>query len=315
MKTGKKILAYLAWFLMPLVLFIVLLFAVPLNKQFAYHFIRNDCSNRGSWIHDRVFVNPAPINIAFIGSSHTKSAIKETVLEESLHKGGLTLQAANLGYCRFGRNMDYAIVKDLFKHKKPKILVVEFRVEEERLSHLDYPYIADAGDVLAPVMLFNQDYFKDVYEAGLVRLQYFKQRLLHTLPRMDIDTALHSFTVSNDVVDPGTLRAVKAEKATHHYVPTELENFVNNRYPQQYIKKIKHLADANGCKLYWVFLPSYGDVVPRGLFDYYQQYGTVLLPPAYIFSNLHNWHDDSHLNNFGAIEFSNWMAGELIKRK
>lgn len=311
MKPAKKFLLYLSFFLVPAVLFVVLLFAIPLNKRYAYHFIQNDCADRGSWIHDRIFSNPTPVDIAFIGSSHTKSAIKETVLEDKLQQEGLPMHAANLGYCRFGRNMNYVIIKDLLKHKKVKYLVLEFRVEEERLSHLDFPYVADARDVLAPVFFFDQHYFSDIYEAGIVRFEYFKHKLLHTLPPIVTDTASHSFTVSDQVADSNELFNVKREKATHTYVPTKLENWVNNRFPEQYIQKILTLAHNNGCRVFWVFLPSYGDMQPPHLFDRYKPYGTVLIPPDSIYNNPHNWHDDSHLNDYGAIQFSAWMAQAL----
>ena len=79
----KQILLKIALFFSLIMIPIVALFLTPYSKEFAYHYIENDCYNHGAWIFDRITKNKTPIDIAFIGSSHTIHAFQEKKMEDN----------------------------------------------------------------------------------------------------------------------------------------------------------------------------------------------------------------------------------------
>ncbi|MBA3828673.1 MAG: hypothetical protein H0X33_07035 [Taibaiella sp.] len=324
METKKKILKTLGLFLFPLILFIVVLFCLPFNKQYAYHFLKNECNEKGAWIHDRIFINPDPVDIAFIGSSRIKASIIEEVLEDSLphlysnmlaHDSTRSVFVGNFGYCRWGRNMDYAIIKDIFKRKHPGYIIVELHEEEERLSHIDFAYMADAEDVVMPVPFFNQNIFQDYYHALLIRFDILKHRWLYPADTFKVNNDDHSFPVfgsSEQRASVDELNALKKKKEAGGYVSGPFENWINNRYPLIYLKKIADLARSHHCKLFFLYLPEFGATpIAKNAFDYCKNYGPVWIPPDTLLTNIANYRDAGHFNNSGGLMLSAWLANQL----
>ena len=167
----KQILLKIALFFSLMMIPIVALFITPYSKEFAYHYIENDCYNHGAWIYDRITKNQASIDVAFIGSSHTIHAFQEEKMEVIL---GSNYHLTNLGYCRYGRNLQYSLLKLLLQHKSPKLIVLEVSEDEEKNSHDIFPYIAKTCDLLFTPTLINRDYLSDLYYGASARLECFK---------------------------------------------------------------------------------------------------------------------------------------------
>ena len=88
-------------FLLPLLLLGVWIAVRPLDKHFAFRYIKGDCLGHGRWIHDRIVENPLPIDVAFVGTSRTVRAVDDTQIERRLRDAyDLPLHVANFGYCR-----------------------------------------------------------------------------------------------------------------------------------------------------------------------------------------------------------------------
>ena len=101
---------------------LVVLFYLNYDKAFAWNFIEGDCGGHGNWVWNRIYNNPKTIDVAFIGSSVIIAGINDQVVEDSFRRQtDLDLNFANLGYCRFGRNLSYAILKELFGQRNVKL--------------------------------------------------------------------------------------------------------------------------------------------------------------------------------------------------
>ena len=312
MSDTRKIIIRLGGFLLPLLIGIVALFMAPLDKQYAYHFLKNECDDKGAWIYDRIFQNPAPVDVAFIGSSRTKAAVIEDTLEAAFSRYNKIVSVANMGYCRWGRNLDYALVKDLFKNRQPKYIVLEVHEEEERLSHIDFAYMADARDVLMPEMLFNQEIVTDVFHGLIIRFDVWKHRLIYA-PAFGYDSLRHSYQAhgySTEVFDAAALAAVKKERQHPKYISGDFENSINNKYPRAYLRRIVSLAHEHHCAVLFLYLPGYGSLPPAEL-DYYRHFGIVFVPPARILDSIANWRDPDHLNSNGSKLLSAWLAAQM----
>ena len=299
-------------FLLPILGVILLLFILPLDKSFAYHYIQQDCAGHGKWIYSRIFSNPKPVDIAFIGSSRTIHGVMDEVVEKTLPDSATYV--LTLGYCRLGRSMSYALFKDLLKHKQPKVLVLEVREDEDHFSHPMFPYIADAKDVVFPTIFFNRDLFSDLYLNLETRYEYQKRSILGRLPKTyPPNNNNYGYGPSDLQADEGILKQKKADRKARaqQKLKAKGRNF-HMRYPRSYLKKIVGLAHEHDIALYFLYLPEYGWPLSTPFeLKTYQQYGKVLLPPTEIFTATDHWMDDGHLNDKGARALSEWLGMQL----
>lgn len=299
-------------FLLPILGSIIVLFILPLDKSFVYHYIQQDCAGHGTWIHHRIFKNTKPVDVAFIGSSRSIHSIMDEVVEKEL--GDTSLHVATLGYCRLGRNMSYLLLKDLLRHKQPKMLVLEVREDEDHFSHPMFPYLAETKDVLFPTLLFNRDILSDLYLNLETRFEYKKQRLLGQIPTAyPQQNREYGYGPSDLQAEAGLLEAKKQERQlrAERKLKAKGRNF-HMRFPRSYLHKINQLVKENDIELYFLYLPEYGWPLDTPFeLNTYQQYGRVLLPPEEIFTNATHWMDDGHLNDQGALELSKWVSTQL----
>ena len=105
-----------------LVLFITIL-QWPISKERMYKRLQNDCYGYAGWIYDRIYTNPNPVDIAFVGSSHTINGVDDKLINSKIQGK----QVTNFGYCRPGRNLDYLMVRDLIEKKHPELIILEMR--------------------------------------------------------------------------------------------------------------------------------------------------------------------------------------------
>jgi len=291
-------------FLLPLILVVAL---IPVDKRLNFVGLKEDCFYHGVWLYDRIHLNPDPVDIAFLGSSHTVNSINDTLIMRTC--GDTSLHIVNLGYCRYGVNLYYAILKEVVRMKRPKMLFIEVREDENRYSHPVFPYIADPVDVITESPFFNQDLFSDYadfyeYRIKLLKNQYFRQDTL-----VPVKTDDYGFASSPDTANPSSLAGImeKSRKAKRE------ENLFMRRiemaFPRHYLGKIAALCNAAGIRLMFIYLPQYGNsgVIPKEL-SIYRGFGKVLIPPDTIFEDPDNWFDENHLNQSGANKLSEWIG-------
>lgn len=311
----NKFLRKLILFLSPGLVFVVVLFAMPLDKRFAYHFIKNDCEDHAAWMYDRMVYNKTPMDVVILGTSQTRDAVMDSIVEERLQQLGTNKHIVNFGYCRFGRNFQYSVIKDLLKHKNVDEIILEVGSGEERLSHVDFPYVADSRDVLFPVVVFNQKMFGDIFKALGMRFELFKAYVLGRIPEYDIHQGGYGCTPCGGVAEEQVLADAKRSVDSPRYKSSDMEKWFNQLYPLAYLEKIVALAKEHHCRVSFLYLPSYGNPAKPKSYDLYRSYGDVYLPPMEILTYKPFWSDHAHLNSDGALKFSEWLSGELAMRR
>ncbi len=305
----KRVLLKIGIFFSILAVPLATLFILPHSGEFAYHYIENDCYNHGSWIYSRLKNNPAPINIAFIGSSHSIHAFQEQKIEATLK---MKNHVANLGYCRYGRDMEYILLKLLLRHKNPELVIIEVHEDEEKNSHEIFPYLAETKDLLMPPAIFHRDYLSHLITGASVRLEGFKAKYLFRSVYPEAQREMYGYAASDRI-------ASEAEMNENKIAWQKRKNFnwaedIQLKYPLGYLEKMAgELADRN-IPFAFVYLPESGSELnePKHV-NYYKKFAPVLIPPTYIFEDRNNWMDASHLNDKGSAELSTWMAGEIDK--
>lgn len=306
----KRPLLKLTLFFILLLIPVVILFNAPYEEEFAYHFIEGDCYNHGAWIFDRICLNPTPIDIAFIGSSHTIHSFQEKKMEDLLSTND---HITNLGYCRAGRNFEYSLLKMLLKYKRPKMVVIEVNEDEAKISHEIFAYIATASDVLGTPTLINKDYFKDVYHAVMARLEYFRAKYIFKRATAEPNTELYGYgnAVNKVTSEEWEQNANAWNRRLNRHAYPQIEK-LQVKYSFGYLSKMIKILNEKNIPIVFVYLPESGSRLKSPKYaSYYQNEGPLLIPPTTIFDNQDNWMDATHLNDQGSAILSEWMTQML----
>lgn len=290
------------FFLLPLLTALIIL---PVNERLKFQGLKEDCSNHGIWIYDRIYNNPDPIDIAFIGSSHTFNDINDKLITDNISKK----KVVNLGYCRLGRNFSYALSKVLIGQRKVISLVIEVREDEDRYSHPIFPYIANTRDVVLPNPFFNRDIISDMWTHFAYKIELTQELLYQQEVEMPIQINDYGHGTSKDTVSVEFLEEVKVRRTKYKKPIPKLIRDFHEKFARVYLKKISKLCIENNVNLYFVYLPAYGSGVNKPKeYDTYSKYGDVLIPPMEIFEDKSHWCDENHLNEAGAKELSLWLS-------
>lgn len=296
-------------FLLPVMLLLVIL---PVDQRIKYDGLKGDCASHGSWIYKRLYKNPNPVDIAFIGSSHTISGIDDRLINDQL--ADQDLHILNLGYCRLGRNMSYTLLQELLKKKKPKHIFLEVREDEDRYSHPIFPYLADTKEILLPQLWFNRDILADLsahftYKVELAQDYFYKSASSFKSPKGD-----YGFGTTDDSLTVEEVRIFQKDKARQQIQSENLERQFYMQFPRSYLQRINDLCQENSIQLHFLYLPSFGSALEKPYeFRTYEQLGLLYLPPKEIFENPNHWHDRDHLNPAGAKRLSLWLSEKIKK--
>ena len=299
----KQFVKHTVLFMAPILLLMVLL---PWNKRLRYQELKHDCLNHGIWMHDRIHENETPIDILFIGSSHTINGVNDSLIEKRLHD---QYHVASMGYCRLGRNLTLTLLKEVLTEKSPSSLVIEVRGDEDRYSHPVYPHLATTSDVLTPPLWVNRDALADVGTHFTYKLELWQDDLYNNVRAAKIESRNYGFLDLDGNAPDTTLVLSKMTKVENPY------RNLHMAYPRAYLNRIKDYCDEHNMALYFLYMPSYrGHQQPPKELDTYKRLGTVLLPDSTIYSNKTNWYDPDHLNIPGANALSIWVAEQLARQ-
>lgn len=311
----KKLAKNIILFFFPFLIGIAILFYIPVNKKFSYNFVKGECDNKASWIYHRIFEDDKQIDIAFTGASQTSCAIIDDTIEKELTKlSGKNIKVANLGYCRRGRDIQYVMLKDLFEHKKPSILIIEVSEDEPKKSHPVFPYLAENNDLFRTYIIFNQRYFSNLWKGTAVRFEFIKSKLFKIDYRNNIDKSDFGYITSNQKATSADLfqNQVNWQERNSKFKPALLQRIELN-YSKHYIKQIVQLAQNNNCKVQFLYLPESGSGMKTPLLkDFYTRFGELIILPDSIISNQLNWKDATHFNDTGAKKATDFIVHKLV---
>ena len=329
----KAILSRLLIFSFPIIAIIALLFILPYNRSFAYLNKNNqDCNT--SWIYHRIFENKTNIDIAFMGTSHTGCGINDQLIEDSIQSNlNTTLNVTNIAYCGGGRNLDIVVLKDLIQNKKPKVVFIELRNENDAL-HKDYGIIAPTIDLLFPPD-FSEKYFSNLYDGIRSRWSQLRDEYIFG-PKLEINALqpiaeqLHLNKIPNDFAiyqkkkkiilsnnnsqKHSFLEVFKDTIKTEKAITYAQEGIKTNFSDEKCMLKIVELLKKNNIAYYFIYIPSYEKYAENEIKKSpYAEMGTILFPPEIIFKNSNLWIDTEHLNLAGATKLSKWVSQEVQK--
>lgn len=298
---------------MPFILAAIVLFFIPVEKKFSYHFVKGECNNKASWIYNRIFENEKNIDIVFSGASQTGCAIMDNYLDERFSNlFNKQINVVNVSYCRRGRDIQYVMLKDLFEQKKPKLLIIEVAEDEPKKSHPVFPYFAETKDLFGSAVFLNQRYFPGIFKGLTVRFEYIKYKLFkNTFKNFNYSDFSYIPTkqlVSKDII----LKNKQAWEERLSKQKPALVRKIELNYSKRYLRKIAELAKNKNCKLLFLYLPESGSKLQTPLLkEYYTEIAPLIIIPSSITDNPKNWMDATHFNDFGAKEVSDLISEKI----
>ncbi|WP_299248651.1 hypothetical protein [uncultured Cytophaga sp.] len=295
---------YINWalFIIPI---LALLTLFPIDQRSKFRELSNDCFHQSSWLYDRIVHNKKPVDVVFIGSSHTLNSINDELITSKLKN----LICTNIGYCRLGIDLNYSFAKLIIQHKKPKHIVLEIRESEDRYSHPTFPHLAENKDVLLPSIFFNKDIISNIWTHYSYNLEVSQSRIFKNTTISPFWETNFGFASQNDTITKEIISKLKIQEKVEPNNIFSFEEKFHLTFHRSYVKKIAELCKHNNIQLHFLYIPTYGNIdnMPNDYFNYLK-YGEVILPPNSIFKNSNNWHDESHLNTTGANQLSLWLS-------
>ena len=301
----KKLVRNLLFFILPVLIIISL---IQVDKRSNYLGLKDDCANHGIWIYDRISYNKKNVDIAFLGSSHTLNGINDKLISERLK----TKEAVNFGYCRFGRNLSYVLLKEIYEHKKINQLILEVTENEEQYSHPVFPFIASSKDILFPNPFFNRDLIADIWSHFAFKVEMLQETCYNKIPNTPFSTSDFGILIATDTASVTLLNATKSFENNK----SKLEQDFRANFARVYLKKISDFCKENNIQLTFLYIPSYANRLAKPIeYQTYSKYGKVLIPPRRILNKQANWYDENHLNQSGADELSVWICEQIVHEK
>lgn len=317
---------------------LALLCALPHNRYLRFQGLTDGAVVKAAWIYERIHFDPTPIDVVFIGTSHSVFGIDGAVAERScLAAGGRHCGTVNFALQHLGRNLHWLLAREVIEARKPRLLVIEVQESEPRAMHPAFAYLADASDLVTAPLMINTSYFPDLARLPMRQFSLFAETWAPSLfgAHPEFDPALYRGAHWNDTYaeygsgehplmpHPRTAVHSAAELEYERAHPQGAENAapklptalrsLEYRATLVYLQKIIDLARQNGIAVRFVYMPSFNYGAPPDFADFYRKAAPMWQMPPAINKRPELWLDVGHLNTAGAAAFSQWL-GEKIAR-
>jgi hypothetical protein len=282
------------------------------------------------WIYERIHFDPTPIDIAVVGPSREQLGFSAAAIERDLAQRGKPANVVNFALPGAGRDIQWAILDELFKAKSPKVIVLGVEDQPYPFGHFFFKHVAPAEAIVFPPSPFLHNYLYNLAYLPIRKLKLFGANLFPGLfgltkefdpehyakNRTDYST---SFIGDGKLVDMEhrvsreTLLAEPREPVPRTPIARLLTR-INGGEDHLYTQKIAREAKAHGAQLVFVHLPMFEGPQMVSDEDFLKQFGPVLdygdlAPHDELFEN---W---SHLNHAGAMNASARLADAIAGLK
>lgn len=284
--------------------------------------------SRLRWIYERIHFDPKPIDIAIIGPSRVQLGLSAAAIEDKLAQNGKRASVVNLAFPGAGRDIQWAIVHELFKAKSPKIIVLEVEEQPYPFGSFAFKDVAPAEAIVFPPTPFLHNYLYNLAYLPIRKLTLFGASLFPDLfgltkefnperyaqERTDYSTSfIGDLGKLVDMEHPVPRAKLLAEpEALDHLTRVgRILTRISGGEDHLYVRKIAAEAKAHGARLIFVFLPVFNGPESVADEDFLKQYGPVLNDGdlAQRDELYENW---SHLNHAGAMTASARLAEALL---
>lgn len=266
-------------------------------------------THRVAEVNYRITHDSRPIDIAFLGSSHTWTAIADGQIERELNLLGADTTVANLASTWMGRDLHLFYLKKLLDQKRPRLVIIEITDHEYAFGHDLLPYVGESADIfccnpyLDPTFPSHFALFlKNKVSTKLDLVKHPWNDSNHTPPAKDYGwlSVKRNWQQAIPNSDTPSLRQKIKYKAFA----------LTSEYGKNVVKQMSELTKQHQIKIAFLYLPvfEYARQDPAIGFEFYKSIGPIITVPRDISSNSNYWFDESHINAFGAEKIAPRMA-------
>ena len=280
------------------------------------------------WIYERIHDDPTPIDVAVVGTSRAQDGVSPVVLQDELSRRlGRPIHVADFGMVEKGRNLHYAIVKDLLA-TRPEVKLVIVQVEGTApWGHPLFRYLADDWDVIRSPMVIGNTYFTDLLYLPMRHILCFSESLFPhlfgvqasfqpsaypspgvdwTRGYVDFDGSFHNnmgtaapklLRIQAAHAEPGYMRLLKK------VVPRSIQTAIEHKFTHDIVR----LAHAHGAAVAFVDIPAFENLDPIEDPGFYASQGPFFRA-LQVVNQPTLYSGGPHLNHTGAALVSNWLA-------
>lgn len=307
------------WYLLPLILGTISLLIYTPPREFAYQYLDLNC-REGYSLYQRLYTDRTPIDVAFVGSSQTMCGISDVLLDSILRaQSSDPLQVVNLGQCRYGRSLHKHLISEVIDHFDPQLILLEVRVDEGWLSHMDFGRVADVGELVGDPLWVNHLYFRQIRRGLETRMAALRHEWLgYKAPlisppayrgpqRFPVDSELLSLFPKDRNLEKFNLQ----KPARSGWAG--INDQIRFNYARTHIKAIASMCEEAGVELVFLYIPRLkDDPAQRPLeADLYQRLGGLWEPPQEMIADEMYWADPVHVNAAGMRKMTHWVAENL----
>ncbi|MHB8528241.1 MAG: hypothetical protein ACYC8V_01860 [Caulobacteraceae bacterium] len=303
---------------------------LPENPYQRWQLLGGTIHARTRWIYERCHFDPTPIDVVFVGPSRTSQGVNAPRLARELAARGLPSNVVNFSLPESGRNINYAIIRQMYERKRPRLIVLGVTEKPSRLGHSAFKYVAPRSLIVDP------GYFGDVdYPGDLIYLPFRQMKLFladldpglmglrktfdpsdYAGPSIDTtgDVRLPDGTIKNGTLPASAAelrRGVKKLEAGTHppVLPRRLADveFGDERH---YVRAIVALARAHGARVVFLALPYYTGPSTLQEAAFYRRYGPIWNAGAFS-THAELYSDYGHLIRRGAARVTDWLAPKV----
>ena len=310
--------------------------AIPHDAYMRWQSTQTEAFARLGWAYERVHFDPTPIDVALIGTSHTMNGIDGQAVAARLAALGARTEdgrcptVTNLAIPMYGRNLHWAVARELLQARRPRLLVLEVMENETRKPHPLFYRVATTRDLLVAPRLVNANYVIDLMRlpyrqvvAGLETLAPGEFGLKARWSPADYDGSTVDNTrvinVGGKAMSPPWTRVTPEAQLRRqgaaamrdkqlHMLPRALAGY-EYAVPDRYVPGILELARRAGTPVLLLYLPGYGR--PAAPVDMRLYGDTRMLAMNDVLARTDIWHDVDHLNANGAALASARLAEQL----
>ena len=280
------------------------------------------------WAYERIHFDDRPIDVVVVGPSRTFFGVSSDEIERKLSEQGRKENVANFSAPGEGRNLNWALLNEVFKAKSPKVVVVGVTEPPGLWGHPMFKYVAPANAIaFQPAPLLHNYLYDLAYLPGR-QVQLFFARFFPKLAglrdafdpeifaRTRSDFSTGRFVVEGKRVDmeaevpADVLLAQPLVLAPETRVTRLLKRCCNDGDDRVYMRAIAELAKAHSARLIFVFTPSYHVFDPLSDAALLRQYGTVI-DNGDLAHDSKLFYNHGHLNHAGAMIVSDRIAAAI----
>lgn len=306
--------------------------SLPDDPYMRFATLDHTIQNRVRWIYERIWFDPAPIDVAIIGPSRSGAGVNSPRLQADLARLGRPLRTVNFSLPENGRDLNWVILQQLLMTKHPRLIVIGVIEKPSRFGHPAYKYVAPAAAVIDPAYFGNLNYLSNLIYLPYRQLRLTAARLTPAwfdLPaRFDPtryagsnDDTTSTFRAGDGTLVERDRRVPKAElqQGVIRYERGVRASLVGPRFAavefgdeRSYVARMAALAQANHVAVAFLFLPYYAGSPVVQERRFYERYGPVI-DGAFVSTRADYYADVAHLNRVGAAVLTDWLAPQIAR--